>query len=177
MALDPVLNFGKVQVSIGYDAAATSIALSAGDGAKLPAPVTSGAFNLVWYNSTDYSDPTDDPNREIVRCTARSTDTLTVTRAQESTSATTKNTAGKTYKMLLSLTKKTYDDIVASSVSIETPTGTVNGVNTSFDVTNTPRFIIVDGFVRFSGLGYTYSAPTISVDPLAPPVDYIRSVF
>lgn len=174
---DPVLNFGKVQVSIGYNAAATSIVLSTGDGAKLPDPASSGAFNLVWYNSSDYGDPSDDPNREIVRCTARSTDTLTVTRAQEGTSATTKNTASKTYKMLLSLTKKTYDDLVASSVSIEIPTGSVNSLNNIFTVVNTPRFIIVDGLVRFSGLGYTFSAPTISVDPLAPPVDYIRSVY
>lgn len=109
--VDPVLNKGKVTVSTGYDASATSIVLSTGDGAKLPAPATDGAFNLVWYDETNYPDPTTDPNYEIVRCTARSTDTLTVTRSQESTSATTKNTGGATYKMLLSMTKKTYDDL------------------------------------------------------------------
>lgn len=177
MSLDNVVNFGKVQVSIGYDAAAVSIVLTGGDGAKLPAPASSGAFNLVWYNSSDYGDPSDDPSREIVRCTARSTDTLTVTRAQEGTSATTKNTASKTYKMLLSLTKKTYDDLVAASVSVEAPTGTVDGNNNSFTVVNTPRFIIVDGLVRFSGLGYTYSSLVITVDPLAPPMEYIRSIY
>ena len=109
--LDPVLNFAKVEVSTGYNASATSIALASGDGAKLPQPSTDGEFNLVWWNWTDYRDPSDDPNREIVRVTARSTDTLTVTRGQESTSATTKNEAGKTYKMMLALTKKTIDDI------------------------------------------------------------------
>lgn len=110
-SLDAVKNFAKVTVSIGYDAAATSIALTSGHGAKLPAPATDGAFNVVWWNSTDYSDPSDDPNVEIVRVTARSTDTLTVTRAQESTSATTKNTASKTYKMILGATAKTITDI------------------------------------------------------------------
>ena len=109
--LDPVINFGKVTVSTGYSNSDTSIALSSGDGAKLPAPAVNGAFNLIWWNSTDYGDPADDPSVEIVRCTARSTDTLTVTRAQEGTSATAKNTGGKTYKMILGLTKKTIDDL------------------------------------------------------------------
>jgi hypothetical protein len=108
MALDPVINFGKVEVSTGYDASAVTIVLTTGEGASLPALFP---YNLVWWNSTDYDDPSDDPNVEIVRCTARATDTLTVTRAQESTSATTKNTAGKTYKMILAVTKKMIDDI------------------------------------------------------------------
>ncbi len=109
--LDPVLNFVKVEVSTGYDIDDTEIVLETDEGAKLPAPATDGAFNLVWWNSTDYPDPSDDPNREIVRCTARTTDTLTVTRGQESLAASTKNTADKVYKMLLALTKKTVDDI------------------------------------------------------------------
>jgi len=109
--MDPVKNFAKCTVSQGYDDIATSIVLVAGDGAKLPDPSTEGAFNLVWWNSTDYPDPADDPNKEIVRCTARTTDTLTITRAQEGTTATVKNLSGKTYKMVLSFTKKGYDDI------------------------------------------------------------------
>jgi hypothetical protein len=102
MGLDNAKNFAKVTVSQGYDAAATSIVLNSGNGAKLP----SVPFNVVWWNSTDYNDPTDDPNVEIVRVTAISTDTLTVTRGQESTSASTKNTANKTYKMIAGLTAK-----------------------------------------------------------------------
>ncbi len=108
MSLDPVINFGKVTVSTGYNASATSIDLSSGDGAKLPSTFS---YNLTWWNSTDYNDPSDDPNVEIVRVTARSTDTLTIVRAQEGTSASTKNTAGEVYKMVLSITKKMVDDI------------------------------------------------------------------
>lgn len=111
--MDAIKNFAEVTVSTGYDGSATSIALTSGHGAKLPAPATEGAFNLVWWNSTDYPNPSDDPNVEIVRCTARSTDTLTVTRAQESTSASTKNTSAKTYKMMLSVTQKTVMDLVS----------------------------------------------------------------
>lgn len=113
MALDNAKNFAKVTVSIGYDASATSIVLASGHGAKLP----TAPFNLAWWNSTDYSDPSDDPNVEIVRCTAISTDTLTVTRAQESTSASTKNTGSKTYKMIAGLTAKVINNLAFSDIS------------------------------------------------------------
>jgi len=109
MALDPVINFGKVTVSTGYDDVATSIVLSSGDGAKLPSTFS---YNMTWWNNTDYADPADDPNVEIVRVSGRSTDTLSpIARAQEGTTATVKNLAGKTYKMILSVTKKMIDDI------------------------------------------------------------------
>lgn len=111
MALDPVKNFAKVNVSIGYDAAATSIILASGHGAKLPQPSTDGAFNLVWWNITDYFNPSADPNAEIIRVTARTSDTLTVTRAQEGTTATVKNLSAKSYSMMLSVTAKMINDI------------------------------------------------------------------
>jgi hypothetical protein len=134
--LDPTSNFAKCVVSTGYNAAATSVVLSTGDGAKLPQPSTAGAFNLVWWDSTTYGDPADDPNVEIVRCTGRSTDTLTVSRAQEGTSASTKNTSGKTYKMILAVTKKMMDDIGALGTLIENEV--VDGSGTSWTLANTP---------------------------------------
>ena len=137
MALDAVKNFGKVTVNTGYDSSATSIVLTSGHGAKLPAPSTDGAFNLVWWNATDYADPADDPSVEIVRCTARSSDTLTVTRAQEGTSASNKNTSAKTYKMILALTKKMMQDIGEWAHGI-VPSGTVNGINTTFTLPDAP---------------------------------------
>jgi hypothetical protein len=100
---DNAKNFAKSEVSTGYDASATSVVLASGGGAKMP----TAPFNAVWWNATDYSDPSDDPNVEIVRVTNVTTDTLTVTRAQESTSATTKNAGGKTYKVIAGLTANT----------------------------------------------------------------------
>lgn len=111
---DATKNFAKVTTSTGYDDAAVSIVLSSGDGDRLPQPSTDGEFNLVWWNNTSYGDPSDDPNREIVRCTARTADTLTVTRAQESTTASIKNAVGKTYRMALPITAKVIDDITAA---------------------------------------------------------------
>lgn len=110
----PVTNFGKVTVSTGYDAAAVSIELAAGHGSRLPSTFP---YPLSWWNSTDYPDPADDPNREIVSVTARTGDTLTVTRGAESSGASTKNTANKTYKMLLGLTKGMWDALSTHSIS------------------------------------------------------------
>jgi len=110
--MDLFKNFAKVTVSTGYDAAATSIVLSGGHGAKLPA----APFNATYWNSTDFADPTDDPNVEIVRVTAISTDTLTVTRGQEGITASTKNTASKTYRMIAGLTAKTLNEDSMSAI-------------------------------------------------------------
>ena len=113
--VDPVVNKGKVTVSTGYDAAALSIVLSAGHGTELPNPTVDGAYNLVWWDSTNFSDPADDPNFEIVRVTgpAGTGDTKTIVRAQEGEGASTKNTGGATYKMQLGPTVKLITDLEA----------------------------------------------------------------
>lgn len=138
MALDPVVNFGKAVVSTGYSSSDTSILLSAGGGSVFPNPSTDGQFNLVWYNATDYSDPSDDPNKEIVRVTNISTDTLTIQRAQEGTSASTKNTAGKVYQVILAPTAKTITDIgsMKSNVATSPTPGHIAGVDAGGNVTD-----------------------------------------
>lgn len=60
---------------------------------------------------------------------------------------------------------------------LETPTGTVDGSNTSFAVSHPPLYIIVDNIPRINGFGYTYSAGTIAVDSAVTPQSFIRSVF
>ena len=62
--VDPVVNFGKVILSTGYSGTDTSVVLSTGNGSILPDP-SIGQYNLVWWNSTDYPDPADDPNKEM----------------------------------------------------------------------------------------------------------------
>jgi hypothetical protein len=108
-ALDNTVNFGRVTVLAGHNASDTSIALQSGNGALLP----TAPFNVVYWNSTDYADPSSDPNKEIVRVTAGGGggggDTLTVTRGQEGTAGSTKNTAGKTYQMAACPTAKVFN--------------------------------------------------------------------
>ena len=104
--MDEAKNFAKGTVDGLYDDTDTSINLIAGDGARFPTP----PFNATWWDATDFPDPSDDPNREIVRVTAISTDTLTVTRGQEGTSAFTHDTEGKVYRLIAGLTAKVIND-------------------------------------------------------------------
>lgn len=114
--LDPTINFGKVTVSGGYDNIQTTINLNAGDGLRFPSTIL-GSFNVTWWNATDHPDPSDDPNREIVRVISGTGDTIIVMRHQEGTVATPKNLAGKTYKMILAITAKIIPDIQADAQS------------------------------------------------------------
>jgi hypothetical protein len=128
--LDPVVNFGKVIVSTGYNNTDTVIVLAANDGAKLPNPANDGSFNLVWFNNSTYSDPADDPYVEIVRCTTRAGDVLTIVRSQEGTTVSNKNVPTKIYKMILSPTKKTITDIQTEYQSgVSTHAGIATGVH------------------------------------------------
>lgn len=110
MSLDAAVNFAKSAVSTGYSSGATSIVLASGGGAKYPAT----PFNAVWYNSTDFSDPSDDTAVEVVRVTAISTDTLTITRGQEGTTGVAHNTAAKTYTLIAGPTAKIVTDLNAT---------------------------------------------------------------
>lgn len=59
--------------------------------------------------------------------------------------------------------------------SSETPSGTVDGSNTTFTALNTPLFVVSDGITYFEGAGYTLSGLTITMT--TPPVSYIRVVY
>jgi hypothetical protein len=138
--LDPVKNFCQVEVQGGNDDSSTSILLYTGQGAKLPNPAIDGAFNLVWWNVTDHPNPADDLKKEIVRVTAITGDTLTVSRGQEDTTAQTHNKTGKRYFLALVLTAKTIQDIDEKISSLTVlqkrvmivPTGAINGSNKVF---------------------------------------------
>lgn len=112
--LDPAKNFAIANVLTGYAAGATTIVLQSGLGALLPDPSIDGAFNLVYWNKTDFANPSDDTNHEIIRVGAKSGDTLSsITRAQEGTSDVAHNTVGKQYAVAMSWTKKMRDDVEA----------------------------------------------------------------
>src|SRR5688572_21008106 len=109
--MDAAKNFAKGTVSTGYDDVATSIVLVTGDGARFPAV----PFNATWWNATDFPDPSDDPSHEIVRVTARSTDTLTISRGEEGTgnpgvAGFEHDDEGKVYKLVAGLTAKVIND-------------------------------------------------------------------
>jgi hypothetical protein len=91
--------------------------VASGQGARFPAV----PFNATIYNATDYADAADAyhaGHAEVVRVTAISTDTLTITRAQESTTAVNLNTGGKTYRIVAGLTAKILTDIGYTVIQI-----------------------------------------------------------
>ena len=63
----------------GINDSVTSTTLNSGDGAKFPSPTGAEYFYATLIDTSN--------NLEIVKCTARSTDVLTIVRAQESTTA------------------------------------------------------------------------------------------
>ena len=71
MAYLKIKNRSSSALAADITDAATSLTVTTGEGAKFP---SSGDFNITIED-------------EILKCTARSTDTLTVTRAQETTTA------------------------------------------------------------------------------------------
>jgi hypothetical protein len=110
----PVTNFAEAAVSTGYNSAATTVIVASGQGAKFSATYP---YPLVWWDCTTYTRPSLDPNVEIVLVTNRSTDTLTVTRGADGTSAVNHNTAGKVYCLIRTWVKYDVDQTRSSILS------------------------------------------------------------
>lgn len=72
-------NNANATLAAGINSSATSITLTSGQGARFPTLTASDYFYATLIDTSN--------NLEIVKCTARSTDVLTVVRAQESTTA------------------------------------------------------------------------------------------
>lgn len=161
--VDPVRNFAKVTVKKGYDSTATTIILNAGDGALLPSPSTEGAFNMIWWCSSLYSDPISDTStiewREIVRVTARSGDTLTITRGQDGTRKSNHYRPNKVYKMAISWMKYQIDQIRNSLSSSRAGDTTFNmGVSGQEILRDSARF------TPGTGIGITQTGHNIIIE-------------
>ena len=97
--------------------AATTVNVTSGEGSKFP---SSGDFMLTIWDAVTYPDPGDDSNMEIVRATARSTDAITITRAQEGT-ADVEHAQGSAIGMLITAgtLDEALDQDVKTSDSVE----------------------------------------------------------
>jgi len=114
MSLDSVSNFGRAFILGGLTSSGTSVELRTGDVSNLP---VSGNFNCVIFNASDYVNPIDDPFKEIVRVNSISGSFLSVSRAQEGTTAASHSMTGKTYVAVNTITKKMIDDINSAILS------------------------------------------------------------
>lgn len=109
--LDSVSNFAQAQLSTGISSSATTIILSTGQGDRFPI----SGYNLTLWDFGRYGTNINAAYRanraEIIRVTARSGDTLTVSRAQEGTTARAFNTTNGVYYVAQIITKKMITDI------------------------------------------------------------------
>ena len=112
--LDTIANFAIGRISQSYSASDTIWTLTAGNGARFPL-TASGDYNIiVWDYSVygyNYTNAYLNSSAEIVRVTSNSGDTLTVTRAQEGTSAISLNASGHVYYITQTATSKMFADI------------------------------------------------------------------
>jgi len=76
-------NVGSTVADDPLAQSATTLHVPTGEGSNFPSTFP---FMLTIWDNTTYPDPGNDPGMEIVKCTGRSNDTLTIVRAQEDTS-------------------------------------------------------------------------------------------
>jgi hypothetical protein len=129
-------NFASSQLSVGINASATTIVLELGHGARFPAPTSGDYFYVTLENASLV--------REIVKVTARTSDTLTVVRAQDGTTAVSW-LAGDT--VALRLNAAAINTLVNNSVRKTSSTGSaVLPVGTTAQRDATPAA----GYLRFN---------------------------
>lgn len=115
--MDPVTNFGTgtVLTAPSPTTSGTTLVLQSGEGDNFPTLSAGEGFELVIAPASVAPLKT---NSEIVRVTARSGDTLTITRAQEGTTARDVQVGDKVY---LTPTKKFRDDIQTHIDNLSNP--------------------------------------------------------
>lgn len=119
MSLYTKSNFGYSSLASSITDSDTSLTVATGEGAKFP---SSGSFVCAIWGSS-YSSPILDSTREIIIVTARSTDTFTITRAAESTSAKAWGAGSKIGNILTAGTLAQFESIDwASPVAVNTAT-------------------------------------------------------
>jgi len=97
-AFEQVANNAQSTLAEDLTNVETDIDVASGHGSRFPA--TGNGYYLTIWDADTYADPFLDPSMEIVRVTARSSDTLTVTRGQRGTSGVT-HTTGHAIRMLV----------------------------------------------------------------------------
>ena len=104
---DAAYNFAKTTIS-PFDSEAISATLT--DPTRFLDPATKQYNCVVWCSSL-YPNPVDDPNKEILRFTAKNNSVYTFDRAQEGTEAKDHNIEDEIYSVAIVLTEKMISDI------------------------------------------------------------------
>ena len=146
-------NSAFATLASGINSSATSITLTTGQGARFPSLSAGDYFFATLIDTSN--------NLEIVKCTARSTDVLTVTRGQESTTARAFSTGDRIELRVTAqgiVDSSNIDLILPSQTSNSGKYLTTNGTNSSWgtvDLTNLSATNLTSGTIprarMFSG--------------------------
>lgn len=153
--MDEYSNLAISTVTRAPGLSGTDVQITTGHGIRFPSP----PFNVTVWPKAVYPDPT---NAEIARVLDIVGDTLTIARAQEGTMAR-KIVVGDL--LALTITKKVLDDLRGTPgpggavlVVRETPTGIIDGVNTTFLLMNTPvvgsEQVFLNGLLQEANVDY-----------------------
>ena len=157
MALDPVKNFAISRVATAPSPAdsGTTLVVETGDGSLFPDPSSSGEYNVVIYPNGEQ--PTSS-NAEIVRVTARTSDTMTITRQQESTTA---RAIAEGDIVMLAITAKMVSDLSTAITGVVTETGTQTLTNKTIDAGDNTLSGLLD---LFYPVGTIYETTSTDLD-------------
>jgi len=128
----------------------TSLVVTSGHGARFPAT----PFNATIWPQGSLPDPL---NAEIVRVTAISTDTLTITRAQEGTTA---RTVVVGDLIAATITKKTLNDAEFWDDRIVKPSDEIVNNSTALQDDNDLQFAVVGGVAYLFRMVLIYDSPS-----------------
>ena len=145
----------------GISAVATSLSVASGTGSRFP----SSNFYVSVYDSiySNWASAYQSGAGEIMLCSSRSTDTLTVTRAQGGTTAVAFNTTGRTYRIENNVTAEAFNVATASASGlVSTSAQTFGGVKTFNDGINAGVASTTDGYIL---LYNSSNAGTVSIYP------------
>ena len=164
-------NAKSLVVDSPLTAGATTLNITASSGSKFP---STGDFMLTIWNDVSYSDPGDDPGMELVRATARTGDSISITRGQEGTTGV-QHAAGSRVGLLvtagtlneeLDQNVKTTDTVTFNSVSETTRTLVkfTDSVNVLADVDTVSTTPSRDQVLKWNGTNWV---PAVYSDSFA----------
>tara|TARA_R110000868_G_scaffold14_7_gene228 strand:- start:13185 stop:14612 length:1428 start_codon:yes stop_codon:yes gene_type:complete len=153
-------------LAAGINSSATSITLTSGQGARFPTLAGGDYFYATLVDTSN--------NLEIVKCTARSTDVLTVVRAQETTTARAYSTGDR---IEIRITAQTFIDAITEIPSQTGNSGkylTTDGTNVSWGIITAPTPTAVSDQNNTSTGYFDLPSGTTAQRPASPAVGMIR---
>lgn len=143
-------------LSTAISASDTGVALQAGNGANFPALGATDYFYATLVSAAG--------TYEIVKVTARATDSMTIVRAQEGTTA---NSFASGSRVEMRVTAQSIIDAITQLAQAEYQTFTGTGSQTVFTLSSTPAdvtatLVVVNGLVMTYTSDYTISGTTLT---------------